>query len=174
MLEDRNRCGIKWVYLVAALALLAAGVWFLAGVRGDGGPRPIQFGAGPGLGQVKVTTGACGADGSASGNTTADEMVRGRVVAVYLDYAATLTTTADITLAPAGTPTENVLAKANSATDAWYYPRRAVHSSAGAAIEYANGYPIYEPFWVDDYLKLSVAQGTALTPCVTAYVFWAR
>jgi len=123
--------------------------------------------------QVSVNV-ASGAEGEATGNATTDEMVRGAVMAVYVDYGEAITTTTDLTLAPAGTPTENVLSLSNQATDKWVYPRRAVQDNAGTDVTYDGTNEIYEPYWVDDYLKVTVAQTEPATPCVKVYIYWQR
>jgi hypothetical protein len=95
-----------------------------------------------------------GTDGSAVGSGATPSPVSGWVVGVHLDYSATQASTADVTIT-ATNPTLTVLVKANSATDAWYFPRVAASlNTDGSAItgEYLPGIP------VDGYLSIAVAQ----------------
>lgn len=52
-----------------------------------------------------------------------------------------------------------VLTLTNADIDAWYFPREAMHSNAGAAITYDGTRPIYERAVVDGILKMVVADG---------------
>lgn len=159
------------------LAIVASLLIVVPVVTGCGpvgaGPEVTPLGIAVGRAQVSVNV-ASGAEGEATGSATSDEMVRGAVMALYVDYGEGITTTTDLTLAPAGSPSENLLSLSNQATDKWVYPRRAVQDNEGSDVTYDGANEIYEPYWVDDYLKVTVAQTEPATPCVKVYVYWQR
>ena len=105
--------------------------------------------------QVSLT--ATGSDGAASGQVTTTVRLWGYLKAIYVDYGSAVTTTTDITISmvsPAGT----VMAKADSATDAWYYPSVQLTGITGTVVSGAYG-----RFPVDDYLTVQAAQSTSGT-----------
>lgn len=85
---------------------------------------------------------AAGSNGSATANADTGVIISGRIVAVgvvYLDSPPAGTT--DVTVATRGNngPAQTILSISNAATDGWWYPRAATHSTAGAAMLYAGG-----------------------------------
>lgn len=81
---------------------------------------------------------AVGADGSATATGESTMTVVGLVYAVVVKYNdSPPAATCDVTVKTKGTspnaPTKNILAIANSATDAEYKPRSDYHSTAGVA-----------------------------------------
>lgn len=134
---------------------------------------PVPQAEAVGVGRTKVSVTTSGAAGSATGSGSTDIMVQGPVMAVYVDYTAGMSPTTDITLAAKSTPTENILSLSNQMTDVWVYPRRAVQDNTGTDVTFDGVNEIYEPYWVADYLTLSVAQSSP-THTVTCYVFWSR
>lgn len=110
---------------------------------------------------IPVTT--TGTAGAATGSTTS-ELIRGAILDIFLDFHASAPATSDTTIAFA-TRGGNVLAVANSATDALFAPRIKPVDSANVAITNAHDY-----FYINGSLTVSVAQSDALAPAVTAYV----
>jgi hypothetical protein len=109
--------------------------------------------------RVKIPTiTLVGVDGSAVG-TGYSQPIAGRILAVHVNHSSGGGTTTDVTLATNEAPVQTILAKVDSATDAWYYPRIAVHDTAGAAVTYDGTRPIYEPQPVADIVKATIAQG---------------
>lgn len=102
-----------------------------------------------------------GANGAATG-TTKSRPIMGRLLGVHIDYTSQ-PITADVTVATAGAgvPALTLLAVANNATDGWYFPRVAIHTTAGAA------QTIYDPAPVSDAIVASVAEGNAGSVVVT-------
>lgn len=108
----------------------------------------------------QVTLTATGSNGSATGLVTTTTRLWGYLKAVYVDYGASVTTTTDITIStvsPAGT----VMGKADSATDAWFYPSVQLTGITGTVVSGAYG-----QFPVDDYLTVQAAQSTSGTVAV--------
>lgn len=107
-----------------------------------------------------VTT--TGSNGSATGSATSTQVINGLLVAVYVDYTTQPSTT-DVTIATLGkgpAPAQTLLTVTDSNTDAWYYPRAALHSTAGAALLYASGGTAVTGYLpIDDHVTVSVAQG---------------
>lgn len=105
----------------------------------------------------QITT--TGVDGSATGEGQTVAPVVGRVLAVHLNYSAGQAATTDVTLATLEAPVQTVLVKSNTATDAWYFPRVALHDAAdAAAVTYDGTNEIYESQPVCDVIKATIAQ----------------
>ncbi len=111
---------------------------------------------------IVVTVETTGVAGSAAGSTTTD-LIHGELVDVYLDYGAAPATT-DVTIAYAARG-GNILAIANSSTDAFVAPRQKLVDNANAAITNSHA-----PFLLNDRLVISVAQSDALAPALTVYL----
>ena len=109
-------------------------------------------------------TGAAGAGAGSAGDAAGG--VEGHIYAVHLDYTAGVSSTTDVTLT-GGSPSETIFAKADSATDAWYYPGAQLTGSNGAALSGA-----YEPIPVFGSLTAAVAQSSTGTLTVT--VLWGQ
>jgi len=118
--------------------------------------------------EIPITT--TGADASALGSGTSP-MVRGKLHAVFLDYHASCPATADVTVSMAEAPSKTLLTVTDSATDGWYFPRNAVHSTAGAALTYDGTRPVAEAFPITGRLTVAIAGANALTNCVVAYLY---
>lgn len=111
--------------------------------------------------QLAITT--TGSAGSATGSATSP-IITGYIYDVYIDYHASAPNTTDVTIAY-GTPAGgNILAKANSATDARYVPRQATCDNAASALTW------YEQFYINGTFTIAVAQCDALTDAVTVTV----
>lgn len=96
---------------------------------------------------------AVGNNGAATANADTNNMVAGRVIAVgvtYLDSPPAGTTDVVVATTGANGPAQTILSIANAATNGWWYPRAATHSTAGAALLYAAGGAA-----VGDYLAIS-------------------
>lgn len=112
---------------------------------------------------VSATVTTTGVAGSATGSATLT--LRGYVEWVYLDFHASAPATTDTTIAYAATPPGgNILAVANSATDALKFPRATAVDNANSAI--TNSFTRF-PVWGD--VTVSLAQSDALAPALTIY-----
>jgi hypothetical protein len=109
-----------------------------------------------------VTTGAAGA---ATGTGATDSLIKGHLYAIHLNYATGISTTTDVTISQAD-PAANVLIKANSATDAWYYP------VVTQTVESGNSAGTYQRMPIIDQLDISVAQSTASATGLIVTVYW--
>jgi len=119
---------------------------------------------------IPVTT--TGADASATGTAYSAFPLSGVVYALYVDWGSTAPAgTSDITITSESAPSITYYSKLNSSTDAWVYPRAAVTDAAGTAVTYDGTNEIYEPFPINDRLKVVVAQCNALAPAATVYAF---
>jgi hypothetical protein len=113
---------------------------------------------------VAVTT--TGSAASATGSGTIQFEKGGLIEYIYLDFHASAPATTDTTIAYAATPPGgNILAKANSATDALFFPAAGVVDNAASAITGAH-----RQFPARGSVTVSVAGSDALTACVTAYI----
>lgn len=128
---------------------------------------PLGMAVGRAQASVDVLSGP---EGQAAASAATDKMVRGAAMAVYADYGAGITTTTDLTLAPAGMARENLLSLSNQATYKWVYARRAVQDNTGSDVTYDGTNKVYDPYWADDHLKVTVAQTEPATPCVKVYI----
>lgn len=115
-----------------------------------------------------MTVVAAGGAGTSSGSGRTPELVAGAILAVHLDYSASMAATSDVTIQEAhNSPALPVLTVNNNATDGWYYPRVTVDNVADGAdiagpADYQN---------VADYLSVAVAQANN-NDSVTATIVW--
>ena len=118
------------------------------------------------LRQFSVSVDTTGGDGAATGSGTIAIPMVGYVEWVHINYHATAPNTTDVTVAYGATlPGGNVLAKANSATDALFFPRATCVDSAAAAITDSH-----EKFAVAGDLTVTVGGCNALTGAVVVTV----
>lgn len=112
--------------------------------------------------RVQFSTGAAvGAAGSATA-TGYSAHVRGRVLAVDLDYVDSPPATTDFTLSDEGDPaSETILALADANSDVKHYPRRAVQDNGGNDVTFDGTNEIYEPYMVYGRLEATIAQANA-------------
>lgn len=105
---------------------------------------------------------AVGGNGSATANANSTHIISGNVYAVYVKYNDSPPAgTTDITITTLGTtpspPAQTILAVADSATDAWYYPRALTCvNTTGATIAGA-----YEEIPIHDFVNVKIAQANA-------------
>jgi hypothetical protein len=122
--------------------------------------------------EIKVTT--TGSAGSATGAANSDFAIIGRILAIRLDYHASTPATADVTITErkGTTDFQTIMVETSSTTDIVRYPRKAVEDNAEAGVEYASGFPIYEPYCVAGKIRVAVAQGDALTDAVVVEIIY--
>jgi len=111
-----------------------------------------------------------GTEGSATMSATSDGYVRGHVYAVYVDWSPGVTSTSDLVLT-GDNPPLTILSKADSATDAWFYPTVAQHKNGDGS---ASG--TYGLIPVNSRLTAAVAQSSLVTTTnlVTITVYWGQ
>jgi len=114
--------------------------------------------------KYKIESGAIDSSGDASAYST---VVRGKVLAVWVDYP-TNTCTVDLDTDEAVSQKIVDLSAAN--TDAVYYPRTPVCNNAGAeTVYFESTNKVHTEFVIFGRIKLTVASGTADEE-VNAYV----
>lgn len=106
--------------------------------------------------KYKISSSTIAADGSASAYSSP---IRGRILAVGVDYPAHSCTVDLDTDGEASA--QKILDLGAATTDKTFYPRVQVEDNTGTGVNYASGYPIYEPYVVYGRIKLTVASGTA-------------
>lgn len=118
----------------------------------------------------KIRVSVAGSNGSATGSGESGQPVNGKLIALHIDYT-TQASTADVTIATKSAPIQTLLTITDSNTDAWYYPRAALHGTTGAALLYASGgTAVADTMPIDDYVTVAVAQSNAGTVDVTLLV----
>jgi len=92
--------------------------------------------------------------------------VRGRVIAVHVDYQESPPNTTDFTLSDDDDPAaENIVSLTDQATDLKIYPRRLVETNDGTDLTYDGTRKVYEPYVVAGRLKAVIAQANAGDAC---------
>lgn len=103
-----------------------------------------------------VTVTITGSNGSATGSATSNVM-HGFLLDVYLNHVTNAAASTDVTIAHVDPTMGNVLAVANSVTDARFVPRETVHTTAGAVSD-PDG---YDRIALNGKLTVSVAEANA-------------
>lgn len=103
-----------------------------------------------------------------TGSATTTQPIIGIVRAVHLNFSGSMASTADTTVATAGTlnPAMTLFVKSDSSTDAWFYPVLQNTGSTGAAVTDS-----YSPPVVADYITVSIAQGTTTETCIATILY---
>lgn len=115
---------------------------------------PAYYASERGFEQITLT--GTGSAGAATGSVTTSNRFVGEITAIYIDYAAGISNTTDITVATLS-PVLNLMVKSNSATDAWYHPVVQQTNNTGA------GTSTYAPVPVYDRLKITGGDSTSGT-----------
>ncbi len=122
--------------------------------------------------RVAVTT--TGSAGSATGAENTTQPISGKILKIRFDYHASAPASTDVTITErvGSTDWETICTETDSATDVTRYPRKAVEDNAESAVTYDGTNEIYEPYVVDDYVRVAVAQSNALTNAVVVTIFY--
>ena len=162
---NRERWLRVFVTVGIALLFVIPTAWlFMSGCVPAEEPVPRSSASYGWLNVEEVDVATTGAAGAAVGSGSTDAYVRGRILAVHLDYASSISSTTDITISQS-TPPLDVLILTNNATDGWYYPAVEWHSSAGA------GLSTYGQVYVADLLTITATQTTSGT-AATVTIYW--
>ncbi len=97
------------------------------------------------------------AAGTTTASKTSGPVYAGRMLGVYMSYSGTLTT-ADVTVATAGTPPITFVTVTNLTTAGWYYPRAQVCTTAGTLMTYDGTHPMADTIPFASKLRVSVAE----------------
>lgn len=101
-----------------------------------------------------------GSAGAATANTTSTAPINGVLRGVNVTFAASSHANTDTTIATTTAPVTTILTLTDVNTSAWYYPRHQVHGSTGTALTMDGTRTLVEPLLIDDYVKVTVAEGT--------------
>ena len=110
---------------------------------------------------VSINSGdTTGGAGSSTNNNTSSHVVVGQICSIGVTYNGSPPASVDVTIATAGNngPALTILTLTNVRADGWFHPRHVVDSNAGADIEYADGYSVYDKVCIADNIKVTVAQ----------------
>lgn len=112
------------------------------------------------------------AGGGAAGAQTGSEAqpgggMEGLIYAIHLDYTPSVSSTTDVTITVGSNPTQTIMYKADSATDAWFYPGVQLTGGTGAAISGA-----YERAATQGSVLASV--GESSTGTLTVTLLWGK
>lgn len=108
---------------------------------------------------VKWSTGAAAGGAGVATATGYSPVIRGVILAVYVDYQGSPPATTDFTLSDEQDPaSESIISITNAATDIKVYPRRVVETNDGTDITYDGTYKVYEPYVVHGRLEAVIAQ----------------
>jgi len=167
--EGKKGCGL-------ALAILCVGIalGFVAGLLYFGRQVPFEAAQPQAVTarQALVVVNATGDAGLAGGTGYSDEMVRGEVIAVYLDYTSGISTTTDLTLRGKNAPYDTILSLSDFYTDTWIYPWHKVQDNTNTDVTFDGTRPVYTPFVVDDFVTAVITQSTWTTPTLKLYIYW--
>ena len=117
-----------------------------------------------GYDSVTINSGAAaGSNGSATANNTSTHLITGQICSIGVTYGDSPPASTDVTIATSGDngPALTILTLTNANSDGWFHPRHVVDSNAGADIEYADGYSVYDKVCVSDYIKVTIAQANS-------------
>jgi hypothetical protein len=113
------------------------------------------------IGRTKISVTPAGESGAATGDTTTSVPINGRLLGVHIDYDADAHANTDVTVATTSAPVTTILTISNNKTDGWYYPLHALHGSTGTAVTYDGTRPVLDYYYLDDYVKVTMGDGTA-------------
>lgn len=104
--------------------------------------------------ETVTVTGATGGSGVATANKTSTRVVRGWIVAVYLEYTDSPPVTTDVTIEGSEiSPAQPVLTLSNANTDGWKFPLHQAQDENGDDLV-GQGKPII----IADKIKVTIAQ----------------
>jgi hypothetical protein len=115
------------------------------------------------LNEETVTLTATGSAGAATGTGITDSFIRGRLLAIHVDYGAGGVSTTDITFTLAS-PALTLLTLTDANTDAWYYPAIELTGATG------SGFTVYDRTPISGQLSIAAAGSNAGT--VAVITFW--
>lgn len=112
---------------------------------------------------ITVTNGASEVEGYQF--ITSTKAIYGELLEIVIDYAASISTTTDVTITHAGLVNEQILKRADSATDGVFAPRRLAVLNSGGSTTYEH-----VPFMLQGTFLINVGQTTPETAIGTVYI----
>jgi len=123
------------------------------------------------ISRFKLSVTTVGVAGSATASATTSAPINGRLLAVHCDFGATAHANTDTTIATTSSPTTTILTLTDTNTDGWYYPKHAIHGSTGTALVLnSDDDPMVDDYYLDDYIKVTLAESTAVASVFTFLV----
>lgn len=120
----------------------------------------------------QLTVTAAGSAGSATGSATTGKPLAGKLLAVHLDYSASMAATSDVTLTcTIQGKALTLLTVSDNATDGWYFPRTQADSDAGAGLTFDGTRVVPVAFPLAGYVSAAVAQANANDAAVVTLVY---
>ena len=129
-----------------------------------------------GYSSVTINSGeAAGSNGSATANNTSSHVVVGQICSIGVTYGDSPPASTDVTIATAGNngPALTLLTLTNANSSGWFHPRHVVDNNAGADIEYADGYSVYDKVCIADNIKVTIAQANNPDTAEVVIVYYA-
>jgi hypothetical protein len=110
---------------------------------------------------VSINSGdTAGGAGVSTNNNTSSHVVVGEIGSIGVTYNGSPPASTDLVIATAGNngPALTILTLTNANTNGWFNPRHLVDSNAGADLEYADGFSVYDKVCIADNIKITVSQ----------------
>ena len=129
-----------------------------------------------GYSSVSISSGATtGGSGASTNNNTSSHVVVGQICSIGVTYNGSPPASTDLVIAPAGNngPALPILPLTNAHSNGWFHPRHVVDNNAGADIEYADGYSVYDKVCVADNIKVTIAQANNPDTAEVVIVYYA-
>ena len=129
-----------------------------------------------GYSSVSISSGATdGGSGASTNNNTSSHVVVGQICSIGVTYNGSPPASTDLVIATAGNngPALTLLTLTNANSNGWFHPRHVVDNNAGADIEYAAGYSVYDKVCVADNIKVTIAQANNPDTAEVVIVYYA-
>ncbi len=114
--------------------------------------------------QTTISLTASGTNGSATASGTTDRPLFGILKAIHADHGTGAATT-DLTVT-VGSPARTIMSKADSVTDAWFYPVVQNTGADGAAVS-----GVYSEIALHGYVTAALAQANDGQTCAVTIVW---
>lgn len=157
-------------YLIA-LAVFVGLLWLTMSCLDS--PQDVQFSAqraGDAIQKQTVTVACTGSAGEAVGSGTTTLVEDAYIEAIYLNYGSGVAASTDVTVSYYSPAWGNIMVRADTSTDALFFPRNTGHDSTGTA--FGDDGLCY--WMVDGTLKFNVSQSTSSTTALIATVYFYR
>ena len=128
-----------------------------------------------GYSSVSINSGATdGGAGVSTNNNTSSHVVVGQICSIGVTYNGSPPASTDLVIATAGNngPALTILTLTNANSNGWFHPRHVVDNNAGADIEYADGYSVYDKVCVADNIKVTIAQANSPDTAEVVIVYY--
>ncbi len=102
---------------------------------------------------------AAGGAGAAANNQDSSTIIRGRVVAVMVNYSAAANAGTVVAIKSKGSrhPSETLLTLTGVNTNQIKFPRAAVCDNTGANLTYDGTHGVLDTYFIDDYVNVAIS-----------------